>query len=156
MCHGRYTGVPQEFWKHAILDYLVRGTDLSSLILSNKKNDNSQHNKSCLVWMNQNYTYFFVDWQKNFFLVCHTILVISLCVPWDDKRLKIAVVNKLVKCLQTKMVYHCVINLSTGQSPHSTPGKLWYLPFAPKMYNTRNQLLTFLMSKKDEVTSVLC
>ena len=31
------TGVPQEFLKHAIPDYLVRGTDLLSLRLSNKK-----------------------------------------------------------------------------------------------------------------------
>ena len=38
------TAVPQEFLKHAAPDYLVRGTDLFSLRLSNKKNDNSQHN----------------------------------------------------------------------------------------------------------------
>ena len=29
--------MPQEFLKHAIPDYLVRGTDLFSLRLSNKK-----------------------------------------------------------------------------------------------------------------------
>ena len=33
--------LPQEFLKHAIPDYLVRGTDLFSLKLSNKQNDNS-------------------------------------------------------------------------------------------------------------------
>ena len=31
------TGVPQEFLKHAVADYLVWGTDLLSLRLSNKK-----------------------------------------------------------------------------------------------------------------------
>ena len=38
-----------KFLKHAIPDYLLRGTGLFSLKLSNKKNDNSQHNTSCLV-----------------------------------------------------------------------------------------------------------
>ena len=41
------TGAPQELFKHALPNYLVRGTDLSSLSslrLSNTKNDNSQHN----------------------------------------------------------------------------------------------------------------
>ena len=55
--------------------YLVKGTDLFSLRLSNKKN-NSQHNNSRPVWINQ---------QNLYFLVCHRILVISLCVPWDEK-----------------------------------------------------------------------
>ena len=32
-----HTGVPQEFLKYAITDYLVRDTDLFSLRLSNKK-----------------------------------------------------------------------------------------------------------------------
>ena len=31
------TGVPEEFLKHAISDYLVRGTDLFSFRLSSKK-----------------------------------------------------------------------------------------------------------------------
>ena len=43
------TGVPQECLKHATPAYLVRGTDLFSLRLSSKKNDNSQHNNSHLV-----------------------------------------------------------------------------------------------------------
>ena len=51
---------------HAAPDYLVRGTDRFSLRLSNKKNNNSQHN-SHLVWMNQNYTYFLSDQQKYIF-----------------------------------------------------------------------------------------
>ena len=40
--------VLQEFLKHALLDYLVRGTDLFSLRLSNLRNENSEHN-SCPV-----------------------------------------------------------------------------------------------------------
>ena len=51
--------------------YLVRRTDLFSLRLSNKKNDNSQHNKSRPLWLNQNYTHFLSDWQKIYFLVVH-------------------------------------------------------------------------------------
>ena len=35
--HWFSTSVPQEFIKHALLDYLVRGADLFSLRLSNKK-----------------------------------------------------------------------------------------------------------------------
>ena len=52
------TSALQEFLKHAIPDYLVRGTNLFSLRLSNTKNYTSQHNNSPLVWMNENYTYF--------------------------------------------------------------------------------------------------
>ena len=37
------------------------------------------HRLMCLVWMNQNYTYFLLsDWQKIYFLVCCRILVVSL------------------------------------------------------------------------------
>ena len=32
-----------------------------------KKNDNSEHNSSCLVWMNQNYIYFLSDNEKYIF-----------------------------------------------------------------------------------------
>ena len=39
------TGVPQEFLKHAIPDYLVRGTDLFSLTLSNRKIKNMSQMK---------------------------------------------------------------------------------------------------------------
>ena len=86
VCCRRHTGVPQDFLKHAISDYLVSGTDLSSLRMSNKKNDNSQHN-SHLLWMNQNHTYFFVRSVKDitYFWVCRRILVISLCAAWDEK-----------------------------------------------------------------------
>ena len=76
---------------HAIPDYLVRGTDLFSLTLSNK-NDNSQHNNSCLVWMHQNYTCFFGKISKK----CNTLFGVPqnfsnefMCaMRW--KRLKIA------------------------------------------------------------------
>ena len=73
------TGVLQEFLTHAIPDCVVRGTDLFSLRLLKKKNDNSQHNSAPPVWTNQNYTYFLLDRQKIYFLVCPRILVISLC-----------------------------------------------------------------------------
>ena len=62
------TGVPQELLKHSIPDY------------------NSQYYNNRPVKMNQNYTYFSCEIGKNiYFLVCHRILGISLCVPWDEK-----------------------------------------------------------------------
>ena len=79
------TSVPQEFLKHVVPDYFVRGTDLLSLRLSNFKMTTA--NTTAVTWMNQNYTYFFVTLAKNVIccLVCCRILVISLCVPWDEK-----------------------------------------------------------------------
>ena len=45
--------------------------------------------------MNQNYTYFFSDEQKYIFVVCCTISVIRLYVPWDEKGWKsLAYTNK--------------------------------------------------------------
>ena len=82
-------GVPQEFLKHAIPDYLVRGTNLFSLRLSNKKMTNSQHNNSHLVWINQNYAYLFSVRSAKKLFWCAQNLVIRLCARrW--KRLKIA------------------------------------------------------------------
>ena len=83
------TSVLQEFIKHARPDYLVKVTDFFSLTLLNKNNESSQHN-SHLGWMNQNYTYFVVRTAKKYiFSVCYRILVISLCVPWDEKYWKL-------------------------------------------------------------------
>ena len=59
----QHTGVPQEFLKHAIPDYLFRGTHLFSLWLKKKKKDNSQHN-SCLVWMKSKVYLFLVKLAK--------------------------------------------------------------------------------------------
>ena len=88
VCHGRHIGVPKEFLKHVLPDYLVRHINPFSLILPNK-NDNSQHNNSYSVWMNQSYTYIFCQLGKLCFLVCHRILVISLCVLWDEEGWKL-------------------------------------------------------------------
>ena len=35
--------------------------------------------------MNKNYTYFLSDRQEIYFLACRRTLVISVCVPWDEK-----------------------------------------------------------------------
>ena len=79
---GRHTGVPQ-FFKHAICDYLVRGTDLFSLRLSNKKRQQPTQQQPSGV--NESKLYLFLSGQqKIFFSVWHRILVISLCVPWDE------------------------------------------------------------------------
>ena len=78
-----FNSAPREFLKHAIPDYLVRGTDLFSLKTVKYKNDNSQRNNSHPVWINQNHTYIFDRSAKIYFLVCRRILVISVCVPWD-------------------------------------------------------------------------
>ena len=82
------TSVLQELLKLIIPDYLGRGTDLFSMRLWNKKNDNGQHNNSHLVWRNQNLYLFFVRLAKNIYLVCCRILVISFHVAWDDKSWK--------------------------------------------------------------------
>lgn len=48
-------------------------------------------------------------------------------------------------------------NLSTWQSTFYIHGNLWYLTFAKKKSttNSRNQILTFLMSKKKKMKSLL-
>ena len=82
----RHTGMPQEFLKHAIPDYVVSGTDLSFRLSNTKKSDNSQHSHCCLVWMNQNYTHLFLsNQQKAHFLVCCRTVVVTLRVPWHEK-----------------------------------------------------------------------
>ena len=59
----QHTGVPQEFLKHAIPDYVVSGTDLSFRLSNTKKCVNSQHN-SCLVWMKSKVYLFLVKLAK--------------------------------------------------------------------------------------------
>lgn len=72
------THVPKGLLKHAITDYLVWGTDHFALRFSNKHNDHRQHNNSCLVGINKNYTFFCHIGKKYIFLLCHRILVISI------------------------------------------------------------------------------
>ena len=79
------TNVVQEFFKYAMPDYLVRGTDLFPLKTVKWKTGNSQHNNSCLVWMNQNDTYCFGKISKDIFLVCHRILLLVYVCHWDEK-----------------------------------------------------------------------
>ena len=88
--------IPFTFFAHTCAaqpsDYLVRCTDLFSLRLSVKKNYNSQPNNSHPIRMKQNYAFIFCQISKNyniFFLMCHRISVITLCVPWDEKGWKI-------------------------------------------------------------------
>ena len=80
-----FNSVLQEFLKHAIPDYLVRGTDLFSLRLSNKNMTTA--NTTIAIWCEwiKIIPILLSDWQKNFFLECCRILVISLCVPWVGK-----------------------------------------------------------------------
>ena len=79
--------MPQEFLRHAISDYLVRGTDLFSLRLSNKKMTiaNTTIAVHCKWIKIIPIIPIFVRSAKSYFLQCHRILVISLCVPWDEK-----------------------------------------------------------------------
>ena len=72
-------------------DHLVKGIDLFSLRLSKNKTkkDNSPHNNSHLVFMNQNYTYFFFPQvNKKYTPAYHRVLRINLCAM-ILKRLKI-------------------------------------------------------------------
>ena len=71
-------GVPQqarwcatEFFKNATPDYLVRGTDLLSLRLSNKKMTTANESKL--------YLYFLSDWRETYLLVRCGVLLISSC-----------------------------------------------------------------------------
>ena len=79
-----HMGVPQEVFKTCDAWILSQGHYLFSLDYQ-IRNDNSQHNSYPML-MNQNYTYF---WQISkkiyYFLVYCRILVISLCVLWDEK-----------------------------------------------------------------------
>ena len=69
MCDKGHTGVPQEFLNHAMPGYLVALTSFS--LDCQIKNDNSQHNNSHLVFMNQNYAYFILsDQQKSQYILC--------------------------------------------------------------------------------------
>ena len=80
------TGVPLEYLKHAIPDHEVRDTDLFSLRLPNKKLTIAS--KAIAIWcewIKIILVYFLSDWQKVYFLMCCRILVISLCVSWDEK-----------------------------------------------------------------------
>ena len=73
--------VPQEFFKHAIPDYLVRGMDLFSLTLSNKKVTAANTTTAISVNESKLYLLLLSNRQKIYFLVCCRVLVISLCVP---------------------------------------------------------------------------
>ena len=78
------TSVSREFLKHAIPDYLVRVSELFFLKLSKKKQKTTA-NATMEVWCEwvKMVPNFLSDGQKIYFLVCHRILVISLCLPWD-------------------------------------------------------------------------
>ena len=71
-------------FKYVVPDYLVRDTGLFSLRLSieKKKKDNSQHNNSCQC-----------EWIKIIPIFGRStkkiLLVISLCVSWDEKGWKL-------------------------------------------------------------------
>ena len=76
------TGVPQEFLKHAIPDYLLRSTDLFSFRLSNE--NMATASTAMAIWCERIkviYAFFLSDGQKIYFLVSHRISVIHLCVP---------------------------------------------------------------------------
>ena len=63
------THVPKGLLKHEITDYLVWGTDHFALRVSNKNNDNRQHDNSCLVRMNHSYTFCY-QMGKNIYFWC--------------------------------------------------------------------------------------
>ena len=109
-------------FKTAILVYLLKGTDLFSLRFFNLKNNNSQHNNSCLVWMTQNYTYFY-QIGKKYILVCHRNFNNYFMCSMRWKRLKIVpLVHKVKltkKCLrkiwQRDQQWH-LVNCTNGMT----------------------------------------
>ena len=89
--------------------------ELFSLRLSNKKkNGNSQHNNSHPVWMNQNYTIFYVNWQENIFSGVPQNFS-SLCMTWDEKGWKL-----LTECISEPLVPRK--DSAQGQSWHKNVG----------------------------------
>ena len=80
LAQGFAAHVPQESLKHAVLDALVWGTDLFSLRLTDNKMTTAIHCEQIKI-----IPIFLSDQQKIRFLACCGILVISLCVPWDEE-----------------------------------------------------------------------
>ena len=78
------TGVLQEFLKHSMPDYSVKGPDLFFFRVSNKKMTTAN---TVAIWYERIKVIpiFLPDRQKIYFLVCYRILVIRLCVPRDVK-----------------------------------------------------------------------
>ena len=71
--------------------WLVRGTDLFSLRLSNEKMTTANTTTTVLCeWINI-IPMFLSDQQKVYFLVCCRILVTGLCVPWDENGWKFVI-----------------------------------------------------------------
>ena len=65
--------------------YLVRGPDLFSLRLSNLKMATANRAITICCELIKTIPVFRSDWQKIVFLVCCRIVVISLCVLWEEK-----------------------------------------------------------------------
>ena len=101
------TCVLQAFLKQAIPGYLVRGTDLFFLRLSNKKMTTANTTVVILCEWMKIILIFLSDQQKIYFLVHCRILVISLCaMRW--KRLKIAAVRGYFVVCTGFRDLHCV------------------------------------------------
>ena len=79
------TAGPQTFLKHAIPDYLVRGTDLFPLRLSNTKMTTANRTKAIQCEWIKIIPFCQIGKKILYSLVCHRNLVISLHVQWDEK-----------------------------------------------------------------------
>ena len=79
------TGVLQEFLKHAIPDYLVRGTYLVSVRLSNK--NITTGNTTIAISVNKSKLQLFFCQIGNRYIsgVLQNFSIISLCEPRDEK-----------------------------------------------------------------------
>ena len=79
------TSVPQACLKHATPDYLVRGTDLSSLRLWNKKITTANTTIASSVNESKLYLYFFARSAKYTFSGVPHSLNSECVVPWEEK-----------------------------------------------------------------------
>ena len=94
--------------------------------------------------------FFLSNWQKVYFVVCHRILVISLCVPWDEKGWKWLVYSKASWqslgghwCLED--VVSKVYSLGQQQGPGWSETRLSnYLSFLPSRSQASSHFLTSL------------
>ena len=133
------TGVPREFEKHAMPDYLLKSTDLFPWDC-HIKNDNSQH-ISRPVRMNQNYTCFFFssNQQKvHFGVSCRRLLV----YVWHEMK---KAENRCLRGKQKKKVYDLSALWLHEQWYASTPPESSLTsPFPPLSRSLYSQFPTVL------------
>ena len=98
--------MPQEFWKHAIPDCVVRGTDLFSLRVSDKKMTTANTRRAIQCEWIKIMPIFCQISKKSIFFVCCRMLVISLQVPWGENVENLCAITITVLLLPIVLTFH--------------------------------------------------